>query len=327
MNRIGKDIDKAAALLQAGQCVAIPTETVYGLAANAFDTKAVADIFRIKNRPSFDPLIVHCDSLDKVKALVREMPEWALKLAQHFWPGPLTLVLPKSEQVSYAVSSGLDTVGVRIPNHPLTLELLARLSFPLAAPSANPFGYVSPTTAQHVAESLPLQPEYILDGGPCQKGIESTIIGSENGKACLYRLGSLSLEDIENLIGKVEIKLNASSNPQAPGQLKIHYAPKVPLLEMDIEEAKKIYPLDKIGQIAFRNGDKEIKEKHRCILSGQGDLYEAARNLFSALRALDNMDIEVAIFQYVENIGVGKAINDRLKRASVARNNKKSGTE
>ena len=325
MNRIGKDIDKAAALLQAGQCVAIPTETVYGLAANAFDTKAVADIFRIKNRPSFDPLIVHCDSLDKVKALVREMPEWALKLAQHFWPGPLTLVLPKSENVPYAVSSGLDTVGVRIPNHPLTLELLGRLPFPLAAPSANPFGYVSPTTAQHVAESLPLLPEYILDGGPCAKGIESTIIGSENGKAYLYRLGSLSLEDIENLIGKVEIKLNASSNPQAPGQLKIHYAPKVPLLEMDLEEAKKTYPLDKIGQLAFRNGDTEIKEEHRCILSAQGDLYEAARNLFSALRALDNMDIEVAIFRYVENTGVGKAINDRLKRASVARNNEKKG--
>lgn len=316
MKKIGTDIGLAAEKLREGKCVAIPTETVYGLAANAFDSQAVADIFRIKKRPSFDPLILHVDTLEKVEALVSEFPEKARALAVKFWPGPLTMVLPKAAHVSYEVTSGLETVGVRIPDHKMTLDLLALVDFALAAPSANPFGYVSPTSAQHVYDSLGDLPAYILDGGECSKGIESTIIGFENGEPVLYRLGSLSIDDIEAEIGKVGLKLNSSSNPQAPGQLKMHYAPKVMLKNITLDEALKDYSIEQIAQISFQECDERILEKNRLVLSKTGDYYEAARYLFSSLRMLDQLDVKLAIFEYLKPEGVALAINDRLRRAS-----------
>ncbi|MBC7451992.1 MAG: threonylcarbamoyl-AMP synthase, partial [Cytophagales bacterium] len=202
---IGTNITLVKNLLVEEKAISIPTETVYGLAGNAFSSYSVSEIFRIKKRPSFDPLIVHTHSIDSLADFVTEIPEQAHMLAKAFWPGPLTLLLPKKDSISDLVTSGLDRVAIRIPNHPLTLELLRMLPFPLAAPSANPFGYISPTTAQHVADQLGKDIEYILDGGPCTIGVESTIVGWENGKATILRVGGLSIEAIEAVIGKVEV--------------------------------------------------------------------------------------------------------------------------
>ncbi|WP_405512000.1 L-threonylcarbamoyladenylate synthase [Spirosoma sp. KNUC1025] len=191
MAQIGTDRQIAKQLLEAGNVVSIPTETVYGLAANALNPDAVLTIFRVKNRPTFDPLIVHTDSLEKLDRFVSTIPESARDLASTYWPGPLTLLLPKKAIIPDLVTAGLPTVGIRIPNHPLTLALLNSLDFPLAAPSANPFGYISPTTAQHVADQLGLQVPYILDGGPATIGIESTIVGFDGNKPTVFRLGVL----------------------------------------------------------------------------------------------------------------------------------------
>ncbi|MBL7984887.1 MAG: threonylcarbamoyl-AMP synthase, partial [Flavobacteriales bacterium] len=224
----GSDLQQAAALLREGKLVAIPTETVYGLAANAYDAEAVLRIFEVKNRPTFDPLIVHVRDSDQVQEVARTIPPEALALMDRFWPGPLTLVLPKQPRVPDIVTSGLDTVGVRMPAHPMALELLRSLDFPLAAPSANPFGYISPTTAQHVGDQLGERIPYILDGGPCAVGVESTIIGWEEGLPVLYRPGGLPLEAIEQVIGSVRPQVKHVL-PAAPGMIESHYAPRKPL--------------------------------------------------------------------------------------------------
>ncbi len=187
MATIGNDILQAKKLLLEGELVAIPTETVYGLAANALNPEAVTQIFVVKERPSFDPLIVHVASIDQAQQFITAVPEKAIQLARHFWPGPLTLVLPKQSIIPDIVTSGLSTVGIRCPDHDLTRQLLSELPFPLAAPSANPFGYVSPTTAEHVNNQLGHKIKYILDGGPCRIGLESTIVGFENDQAVIYR--------------------------------------------------------------------------------------------------------------------------------------------
>jgi L-threonylcarbamoyladenylate synthase len=225
----GTELNVAKEFLIKGELVAIPTETVYGLAGNALNEKAVLSIFEVKNRPAFDPLIIHTDSIDKVKEYVSVFPEKAQRLAEQFWPGPLTLLLPKKQIIPDLVTSGLDTVAVRIPKHPQLLELLAELSFPLAAPSANPFGYISPTNAEHVNQQLGDKIPYILDGGECEVGIESTIIGFEADDTVVYRLGGLAVEDIEKLVGPVMLMPHSTSDPKAPGMLKSHYAPRKPL--------------------------------------------------------------------------------------------------
>jgi L-threonylcarbamoyladenylate synthase len=304
MSKIGIDIEKAKQILQQGGLVAIPTETVYGLAANALNKDAVLKIFEAKNRPHFDPLIVHTDSLGKVKQFVSEFPEWAEKLAKAFWPGPLTLLLPKNNLIPDLVTSGLPQVAVRIPNHHLTLKLLKSLDFPLAAPSANPFGYVSPTKAEHVAAQLEDNVGYILDGGSCEIGLESTIVGFEDGKITVYRLGGLALEDIEKIVGKVEVRINQSSNPKAPGMLKSHYAPKKPLFIGDADTFLKENKGKKIGIISLEK------------LSPSKNLKEAAHKLFSALRDLDESDVDVIIAEKFPEDFLGRAINDRLQRAS-----------
>lgn len=317
MAEIGNDILKAKSFLEKGDLVAIPTETVYGLAANALDTVAVAKIFEAKQRPTFDPLIVHTHSLQQVYQFVESIHPALLKLAETFWPGPLTLLLPKKNNVPGLVTSGLDRVGVRIPNHPLTLELLKQLEFPLAAPSANPFGYISPTTAQHVQNQLGQKLPYILDGGTSRVGLESTIVGEEDGTIIIYRLGGLSIDDIENVVGNVLIQLNQSSNPKAPGQLKSHYAPKKPVFIGDLTELQKKYADKKIGAIVFGETidlDSMVVIKN---LSRNKNYNEAACNLFSFLRELDEADVDVIISMLVPEEGLGLAINDRLRRASV----------
>jgi L-threonylcarbamoyladenylate synthase len=309
----GTDINIAKALLEKGELVAIPTETVYGLAANGFSETAIIKIFEAKNRPFFDPLILHSNSIEKIKKFVKEIPEPAMRLAKKFWPGPLTLILPKTEQVPDLVTSGLPDVAVRIPNHPLTLELLSQLDFPLAAPSANPFGYVSPTSAAHVKKQLGNKVQYILDGGECSVGIESTIVGFENGRTIVYRLGGLSLEEIETVTGKVDVRINQSSNPKAPGQLKSHYAPRKPLYIGEPVQLLKKFNGKKTGVISFY---KKYPGAQSITLSEKKDLHEAAHNLFSAIRKLDESDVDVIVAEIFPDEFLGRAINDRLKRAA-----------
>ncbi|MEM6297612.1 MAG: L-threonylcarbamoyladenylate synthase, partial [Bacteroidota bacterium] len=253
--KIGTDITEAQRLLEAGEVVAIPTETVYGLAGNGFNLKAISEIFAVKNRPKFDPLILHTDSLEKLKAWVDEFPPLAQQLAEVFWPGPLTLVLPKTNQIPELVTSGLPDVAFRIPAHSLTRELLSRLDFPLAAPSANPFGFVSPTTPTHVHTQLGDKIPYILDGGACPVGLESTIIAFPDGKPKILRLGGLALEEIEKVIGKVEVQNHSSSNPAAPGMLKSHYSPRQPLILGDLNELLDHYKGQNVGVLSFRERD------------------------------------------------------------------------
>ena len=294
--------------------MAIPTETVYGLAANALDEKAVLSIFEVKNRPSFDPLIIHTDALEKVKDFVTEIPAQALELAKVFWPGPLTLLLPKKTNIPDMVTSGLDQVAVRIPDHKLTLQLLSQLDFPLAAPSANPFGYISPTEASHVNAQLGDKIPYILDGGPCGVGIESTIIGFVNGFPTVFRLGGLAVDEIEKVIGKVEVMKHSSSNPQAPGMLKSHYAPRKPFFiktRSELESAGS-----DIAVLSFKEKTSSDMVKYQRVLSPKGDLQEAARNLFAYLRELDLLDIKEIWAEKAPESGLGLAINDRLKRAA-----------
>lgn len=316
MSEIGINTLKAAELLKQGKLVGIPTETVYGLAANALNEKAVLSIFEAKNRPFFDPLIIHVPSIQAAEKYAILNDERLTLLAKTFWPGPLTLLLTKKEIIPDLVTSGLSQVAVRVPNHPLTLELLSQIDFPLAAPSANPFGYVSPTEAQHVNKQLGNRVDYILDGGLCGVGIESTIVGIEDGKVCVYRLGGLDIESIEKLIGKIELRLNNSSDPKSPGQLKNHYAPKKPLFIGNLEQLLQTHITKKIAILSF---GKELKSKNsiQYNLSKNKDPKEAAINLFKFLRLADESSAEVVICEYLPEEGLGRAINDRLKRASV----------
>ena len=314
---IGIDILYAKQLLQTGQVVGIPTETVYGLAGNAFDEDAVLKIFTVKNRPQFDPLIVHTDSLSKLTTFISDFPERAQKLANVFWPGPLTLLLPKSDKISDLVTSGLSTVAVRIPNHPLTLELLSTLDFPLAAPSANPFGYISPTSAQHVEKQLGKKISYILDGGESQVGIESTIVGFEGDEAVVYRLGGISVEALENAIGSVRLVAHSSSNPKAPGMLKSHYSPRKPLFIKDLKQVLEQYPKERIGYLSFQKTSKNVPLENQRILSLSSNYAEAAKHLFSYMRQLDSMSIDVIYAELLPEKDLGRAINDRIRRAAV----------
>lgn len=314
MAEIGSDIGKAVELLNRNEIIAIPTETVYGLAGNALNEEAILKIYEAKNRPKFDPLIAHSNSLEKVHDLVKNIPEIAQLLASSFWPGPLTLLLNKKKSVPDLLTSGLDRVAVRIPNHPLALNLLSKLDFPLAAPSANPFGYVSPTSADHVQNQLGDKISYILDGGECSVGLESTIIGFENDQAIVHRLGGIQLEDIERVIGKVKVQTNNSSNPQAPGMLKSHYSPGRKVIIGDIASNLSTSKTDNVGVISFM---KSFGMENEFILSPEGNLQEAARHVFKALRYMDRPDVEVVFAEYLPEEGLGRAINDRLRRASV----------
>lgn len=313
MAEIGKDIIRAKQLLEAGQLVAIPTETVYGLAANALNEKAVLEIFKAKNRPHFDPLIVHVSGIAQAETLVESFPEKVKVLAKKFWPGPLTILLPKKEIVPDLVTSGLNTVGLRCPDHTLTLQLLKSLSFPLAAPSANPFGYVSPTTPQHVNEQLGDKVAYILDGGECRVGIESTIIGFEH--PTVYRLGGLALEVLEPITGPLQVQLHSSSNPHAPGQLQSHYAPRKKIV-LGIRNQLAEYLDLNAGAIVFQKVLSNLPITNQIILSPSGNLEEAAQHLFAALRTLDKTDVDIILAELVPESGLGRAINDRLRRAA-----------
>ena len=316
MALIGQDIAKAKAILESGGLVAIPTETVYGLAANGLNAEAVAKVFEAKRRPSFDPLILHVPSLNMVRQIISHFSGEAETLANRFWPGPLTLVLPKKNIVPDLVTSGLESVAVRVPKHELTTQLLTTLDFPLAAPSANPFGYISPVTAKHVNDQLGDRIDYILDGGECTVGLESTIVSFVDTPTVL-RLGGLSLEAIQGVIPNVQVNLHSSSKPSAPGMLESHYAPKKSIELKESLDYTSINDFFEIGALVFQEYLDQIPIENQFVLSSSGNLNEAAQRLFTGLRALDaKPSIKKIITELVPEEGLGRAINDRIKRAT-----------
>lgn len=316
---IGTSLQHAARWLEAGEPVAIPTETVYGLAANALAPKAVVKIFEVKNRPHFDPLIVHVGHVEALDAYATNIPEAAHVLARHFWPGPLSLLLPKNNRIPDLVTSGLPRVALRMPAHETALSLLRSLDFPLAAPSANPFGYISPTTARHVWDQLQGRIPYILDGGPCHIGVESTIVGFENGRCVVHRLGGVTVEALEAVIGPVLLEVSQNSNPAAPGMLDTHYAPRKPLYLGDLQQLQAHFTDQKTGIIRLRPESGVASNPYDIALSGIGDVSEAAQHLFAAMRRLDAADIDLILAEWMPEKGLGRAMNDRLRRAAVAR--------
>lgn len=313
------DVQLAARVLREGGLVAFATETVYGLGADALNPSAVARIFEAKQRPTFDPLIVHIAEMNQLQQVVREVPSFARDLMQKFWPGPLTVVLPKQECVPDLVTAGLSTVGVRQPRHPLALELLRLCGTPIAAPSANPFGGISPTTAEHVLTSLGDRIDLILDGGPCAVGLESTIVSvPASGPPVLYRAGGLPVEDLEGVAGPVIVNQN-SSNPSAaqlaPGMLERHYAPGKPI-EFTSDWSAAPHGSD-IGALTLHEHLSPSRFGHVEVLSPAGDLNEAAARFFAALRRLDAAPVAKIVAEWFPARGLGVPLNDRLRRAAV----------
>ncbi len=314
---IDPHIDRAAEVLARGGLVAFATETVYGLGADATNAIAVARIFEVKGRPRFDPLIVHAGSAEQAARCAATWPDAAAQLASRFWPGPLTLVLPRRPGViPDIVTAGLRTVAIRVPDHPLATALLKRARVPVAAPSANRFGAVSPTTAEHVRESLGSEVDLVLDGGPCRCGVESTIVSLAGENPTLLRPGALALEEIEAVIGPVALPpVGSASAPLAPGMLARHYATHTPIVFADA--VRSGLNTARCGRLAFTGADDEKTYGAVELLSPRGDLREAAAGLFAAMRRLDARSLDAIIADRFPNVGLGRAINDRLARASV----------
>lgn len=319
---IGQDIKRAAELLKNGEVVAIPTETVYGLAANALDSEAVKRIFGTKERPMTNPLIIHLPSLAAAQKYIQELPPLAIKLAKVFCPGPLTMVLPKKAIVPDLVTANLPNVAIRIPNHSLTLELLETIDFPLAAPSANPFGYISPTTATHVDNQLGEKIPYILDGGLCQKGLESTIVSFQNDKVVVYRLGAIALEELAEVVGNDNLILDnlKLEKPLSPGMLPYHYSPHTSLYLTDnLEKDILNYNPEKIGIITLSKIISIVPRKHQIQLSETNNLKIAGHLLYNAMHELDALGLDAIFVEKMPDESIGKTMNDRLKRAAYKR--------
>ncbi|MEX2607393.1 MAG: L-threonylcarbamoyladenylate synthase [Kiritimatiellia bacterium] len=318
-------LEHAVEALLAGLLVGMPTETVYGLAGNALDETVVASIFAAKQRPTFDPLIVHTASPEQAFELASAVPCGAEVLAERFWPGPLTLVLPRRKGLPDLLSAGLDTLALRVPSHPLAHQLLVQSGLALAAPSANRFGHISPTTAQHVMEELGHVPEVagVLDAGPCEVGVESTVIGFPGeGRVVVYRLGATPLEELREVVEEVEWVRGSDRDSQSdrvqkgeqsPGMLDRHYAPRTPMLLLERGEPA---PAD-VGATGWLFFDSAVNvEGPREFLSEKGDLREAATRLFACMRRLDGRSMERIVAWKVPDQGLGRAINDRLTRAA-----------
>jgi L-threonylcarbamoyladenylate synthase len=345
-----ENLGLASLELAAGRLVAFPTETVYGLGANALDPTALARIFEAKRRPFFDPLIVHVADRRSLAALCSGLDARAEKLMDRFWPGPLTLVLPKTDAVPELATSGLPTVAVRMPAHPVALALIRKAGFPLAAPSANPFGRLSPTSAAHVRDQFDQGISLILDGGPCAVGVESTILSLAGETPVLLRAGGVPREEIEALIGPVAFPGRGAGSgdgrpdrPLAPGQLPGHYAPRTrlrllrplrdpamdPLMDATMgtatggtaagrawEALAREHGARKVGWLGFRSvpsGSFAGAE----VLSPSGNLREAAANLFACLHRLDRQGLDLILAEPVPEAGLGLAIMDRLRKAAV----------
>lgn len=306
---------KATGIIKSGGIIAFPTETVYGLGADAFNPIAVARIFEAKNRPLFDPLIVHIADLSQLGTLVSGIDRRAGRLAGRFWPGPLTLVLPKSERVPDIVTAGLDTVAVRMPDHLIALDLIKGSGTPIAAPSANRFGYISPTKAIHVLEQIGDRVDMIIDGGACSVGVESTIIKITGERSVILRPGGVPVEEIEAIIGPVEVAPETAGDPESPGRLPSHYSPAIPVyLAASVRDID--FTRSDAGFLLFRRPSRDVPVERTEILSIDGDLNEAAANLFSSLHRLDKMPVKAIIAEQVPEHGLGIAIMDRLRRAA-----------
>lgn len=305
------EISGAAALLRAGKLVAFPTETVYGLGADATQDAAVVAVFAAKGRPKFNPLISHVADAGKAVALGKFNAE-AHKLAEAYWPGPLTLVVPRTAHcpVSLLASAGLASIALRVPSHPIALALLRRADRPIVAPSANPSGGISPTLASHVVSGLGSSVAMVLDGGACTIGIESTVIKCMGGEPVLLRPGGLKKSDIEAVLGKkLLIEAMKAGRPDAPGQLEQHYAPRAKVI-LDV-----VWPRFDVGLLAF--GPKVPRHPGPVLnLSDRGDLKEAAANLFRMMHELDEAGVQTIAVMPIPNEGLGEAINDRLIRAA-----------
>jgi L-threonylcarbamoyladenylate synthase len=265
-------------------------------------------------------LIVHIKSTTFLPEIARELPEIAFKLAEAFWPGPLTLILKRQEHIPDLITAGQETVAVRVPNHPVISALLSQLDFPLAAPSANPFGSISPTSAAHVFNYFGEELKVILEGGICERGVESTIIGFEDEQPVLYRHGSIAVEEIEQVVGKVRINIHNDSKPSSPGMLSRHYAPRTQTyLTTDVLGLLESFREKKVGLLLFKNKLLTENTTLQVVLSEAGDLQEAAKELYAALHYLDKGNLDVIIAERFPDKGLGKTLNDRLERATKAK--------
>jgi L-threonylcarbamoyladenylate synthase len=308
----------AGGIIRTGGLVAFPTETVYGLGCDALNPSAAAKIFEAKQRPQFDPLIVHIADRSQLDTVASSQSPLAQRLMDEFWPGPLTVVLPKQSVVPDLVTAGLPTVAVRMPSHPVAQALIREAGIPIAAPSANPFGYVSPTTAQHVSEGLGRTVDLILDGGPCSVGVESTVVSLIGPQPELLRPGSITLEQLTAIIGPMQAPSWNSDRPVAPGQLTRHYATLTPLT---ILASAGVRPVPRSGERAglllmSQSSENENRFAAVEVLSPTGDMREAARNLFAALRRLDALRLDRIYAEPCNEVGLGMAIMDRLHRCA-----------
>jgi L-threonylcarbamoyladenylate synthase len=314
---ISTDIQLAAQFLNNEGIVGIPTETVYGLAANAFSERAILKIFDIKQRPTTNPLILHIKNYEELKNVGTDIPEMAHQLAKTFWPGPLTLLVKKQKQISNLVTADQNTVAVRVPNHPLTLELLHSIAFPLVAPSANPFTRISPTKAIHVDDYFDTKIDMVLDGGSCSAGVESTIVGFDQNQVIVYRLGAISIEEIEKITGNVTLLQSGHKKTTTPGMFKKHYAPTTKIiLTCNVQQELNLWKDMKIGVLAFQQALQNIPLTQQKILSPEGDLKIATANLYNSLHELDSLNLDLIIAERFPDEGLGRTLNDRLTRAT-----------
>ena len=320
-----KAITEAAEYITEGKLVAFPTETVYGLGANALDDKAVRKIFEAKGRPTFNPLIVHVPDLESAQELA-EFNEIARSVADKFWPGSLTMILPrrKDSSVSEICTAGLDTIALRVPSHPAAQDLLRRAEVPIAAPSANRSGEPSPTAPIHVKDSLGDNVDFILAAGKCTVGLESTVLDVSVNPPVILRSGGVTKENLQQIIPDIEYISETTSTPKSPGQTLKHYAPSVPvrLNAIDLEEGEALLAFGSTKFIGVKTGGSaaSLPESQIRNLSENGDLEEAASHLFAYLRELDQPQHKAIAVMNIPEKGIGVAINDRLYRAAAAKN-------
>lgn len=322
-------IAQAGELLKAGQVVGIPTETVYGLGANALDGSAVRQIFAAKGRPADNPLIVHIADFDQIYGLVSEVPEAAHRLADAYWPGPMTIILPKADCIPQEVSAGLSTVGIRLPSHPVARAVIRAAGVPIAAPSANTSGRPSTTTAAHVMEDMTGKIAAVVDGGPCQVGVESTVISLAGDRPRLLRPGGISLEQLEAVLGPVEVdravrqQIGDDVRVSAPGMKYRHYAPHAPVTAVcgDPEQgaayiADQIQTLPACGVICFDEFADRFPGHIVRTIGRADDQAAQAHAIFDALRAFDQTDVTAIFAQCPDDSGIGLAVANRLKKAA-----------
>ncbi|ASB49903.1 L-threonylcarbamoyladenylate synthase [Alkalitalea saponilacus] len=316
MIKSGKDIIFASKLIREGKLVAFPTETVYGLGANGFDAKAVAKIFEAKKRPSFDPLILHISSTEQLESVFKTpVPALITRLAEKYWPGPFTIVAPKSRKVPAIVTAGLKTVAVRMPKHPVALKLIKQAGVPVAAPSANLFGRLSPTEPEHVREQLTTI-DYLVEGGKTNYGIESTIVSVNGNNIEVLRHGAITPEQIKTDFPDTNVSISSTENHiQAPGQLKSHYSPRKPLYLLD-EMPDEIPEYVRLMLFEPHEVPEGVEQRIR-LLSDKGDLLEAASNMFTVLHDLESdPEVEQIYALKVKTEGIGLAIMDRMNKAA-----------